>query len=295
MYNLFAYTKDPSRRIVRLILDGDVQKRLTEYLEKQVDLFNDGCEEIDFDGKYKPDEKERLVISSFDDIDNLAKAVAFPAQYPDAQEDETLLESIKAIFFGAQEHGSWCVYLQAFDRRRLITNSGFSIFHSGSVYKKLEGTGITLDTKVSAKLVGNRLSFRSFFYARQMFDLTSYYQEATDSDIEEFSNIQSVEINDVDLLVSISDSWVRRKLWLIRESKILEKVLPSDLKMIAAGFNVAVDFKTNDAGIEVLVVPDEKRSLKTLLRFLDEDYYTSPLSKTNFMTNSKVALKQEKP
>lgn len=219
---LFAYTKEPAARIVRFELDAQVQIDLAVYLQGQINNFNAGCEEIAFDGNYKPDSDECLYIPEFDDIDSLAEAVADPRRFPSVSEDEGLLESIKALFFGVEENGEWVVYLQAFDRRRLITTRGFSIFHSENVYKKLDGTGITIDNRVVAKLAGKRLSFRSFFYARQIFDLSSYYQDATDTDIAEFAQLDKVSVRNVDQLKQISDTWVRRRLWLVQQSKILE-------------------------------------------------------------------------
>lgn len=289
MIILFAYTKDPAQRVVRFELDAQLQIELTQYLQAQAREF-DGFDEITFDGKYKPDTDECLFISDFDDLDSLADAVADPLTVPLVSQSEGLLDSIKALFFGIQVNQSWVVYLQAFDRRRLISNKGFSIFHSGQVYKRLEGTGLTIDNRVVAKLDGKKLSFRSFFFARQIFDLSFYYQDATDTDITEFVNIEQVRVVDVDQFKEMSDSWVRRKLWLIQQSKILEKVPPADLQAAAREFKVKVEYETGPQGIEQLVIPSDKKSLKTLLRFLDEDYYTSPLSKTNFMTNSKVAL-----
>lgn len=290
MYNLFAYTRDPANRIVRFTLDRPVQDAMTAFLDQQVALFDQECEEVNFDGKYKPDAGEMLVISEFDDLDNLAHPIGAPLDVPVAEPNNTSFDSIRALFFGQPEaDGSISVYLQSFDRRRVISDTGFSIFHAQGVYKKIEGTGLTLDTKIAAKLNGNKLKFASFFHARQIFDLTSYYQEATDADIREFAGLNQVAVQDLDALIASSDSWIRRKLWLVRESQILERVQVNDIKAIAAEFNIPVEYEQFD-GEERLKLPAEKKALKTLLRFLDEDYYKSPLSKTNFVTNSKRAI-----
>nr|WP_319802936.1 Kiwa anti-phage protein KwaB-like domain-containing protein [Xanthomonas vasicola] len=164
------------------------------------------------------------------------------------------------------------------------------MFHSENVYKKLDGTGITIDNRVVAKLAGKRLSFRSFFYARQIFDLSSYYQDATDTDIAEFAQLDKVSVRNVDQLKQISDTWVRRRLWLVQQSKILETVDISDLIAAVAQFNLTINRAVDANGKELIVIPEDKRELKNLLRFLDDDYYTSPVSKNNYRTNSKVRL-----
>lgn len=142
---------------------------------------------------------------------------------------------------------------------------------------------------MTATLQDGALKFHSFHLLRQIFDLSAYYNEATDVDIQEFANSEIVAVQDADALVSISDTWVRMKLWLISQSQILQKIPVSDIKAVAAEFNINLS-TTNDGGEEKIVIPDTKKDLKTLLRFLDEDYYKSPLLQNHYMTNSKRPL-----
>ncbi len=285
--NLFAYSRDPGTRIIRFSVSQEVQAAMTAYLTDQMDIFNGFAEEVEFDGKYKPDAGEMLFINAFDSIDDLATPVLAPLNIPVVDSTVFSFDSIKALFFGRiLEDGSADVYFQNFDRRRLISDAGFSLYHSQGVYKKFEGTGLTLDTKIAAKLTGTKLQFSSFFSARQIFDMTSYFQEATDSDIQEFARLEQVVVPAINDLIEASDSWVRRKLWLVRESGILERVPPNEIRAAAAEFGIPVTYETV-GGADKLVLPTIRKDLKTLLRFLDDDYYKSPLSQTNYLTNSK--------
>ncbi len=64
------------------------------------------------------------------------------------------------------------------------------------------------------------------------------------------------------------------------------------MKAVATEFGIP--FTTvDDHGYEVICVPDNKSDLKKLLRFLDEDYYKSPLSKTHFVTSSKRVVEDQ--
>jgi hypothetical protein len=276
---------------VRFAVDQTIQAELTAYLEAQIVDFNESCdEEINFDGKYKPDPGEVLCIDAFDDLDNLAQSAVAPLNFPIADPANFSFDNIKALFVGVTEqNGSMTIYLQHFDRRRVISDAGFSIFHSQDVYKKIEGSGLTLDNKITAKLSGTKLCFFSFFHIRQMFDMSSYYAEATDADITEFAGMEQISVANLPDLILISDTWVRRKLWLIRESQILEKVSLTDMKAIAVEFQITIESEEIN-GQQKLRLPATKKELKTLLRFLDEDYYRSPLSKTNFISNSKRAV-----
>lgn len=62
------------------------------------------------------------------------------------------------------------------------------------------------------------------------------------------------------------------------------------MKPAAQEFNVPFNTITAAGGVEQLILPLQKAELKKVLRFLDEDYYKSPLSSTNFVTNSKRRL-----
>lgn len=288
MLNLFALTDDPTNRRVRFSLAQDVQTDLATLFTKQAADFSDhGQEEIQFDGKYKPDLGEILVINGFDDIDRLADAVANPLSVPEVQPTPDTFDAIKALFSGQIDaSGVVTVLVQHFDKKRVISTNGLSIFHSSNVYKKIEGIGLTIDSKITATIKNGTLKFHSFHLVRQVFDMSAYYKEATDSDINDFATLPCLAIGNVATLVANSDNWVRRKLWLISQSQILIKVPICDIKAIAAEFSVPIETEHSD-GVEKIKIPEAKRDLKTLLRFLDEDYYKSPLLQNRYITNSK--------
>lgn len=290
MLNLFALVRDPSARVQRFVLDSAVQAELTTYLEEQEKYFNSASAEISFDGKYKPDFGEVLVIDSFDDIDGLAAAIAAPMGVPEVDPSPDFFDQVSSLFSGRVEaNGSTTVLLQNFDRRRVLSTSGLSIFHSANVFKRIEGVGLTVDWKLAAVLNGNVLKFNSFHNARQIFDLSDYYIEATDADIKTFVAMDTVVVDEA-VLVDMADTWIRRKIALVQQSQILTKVPMVEIQAAAAGFGILLKL-TSVNGKDQLEFPETKAELKTLLRFLDEDYYESPLSKTHFISNSKRAAK----
>lgn len=288
LFNLFALTSDPELKILRFPLSQQVQQELTDYLKEQEANFNNSAqEEIAFDGKYKPDDGECLVIENYDDIDDLQEAVANPLSIPEISPDPTEFAMIKALFSGYKHSdGATVILLQNFERRKILSTKGISIFHSGNVYKKVDGIGVTVDAKLSAIIKGATLRFFSFHVARQIFDLTEYYKEATDADINEFAAIPVLRVPAVQQLIEMSDSWVRRKLVLVTQSGILDAVPVSVIQAAAAEFSIKL-VTAKEGNNDVIVPPGIKAELKKLLKFLDEDYYTSPLSARNYVSNSK--------
>ncbi|WP_448145415.1 Kiwa anti-phage protein KwaB-like domain-containing protein [Pseudomonas silesiensis] len=287
MLNLFALTNDPAKRIVKFNLSNPVQTDLTRYIKDQEATFDGAEQEIEFDGKYKPDPGEVLHIDNYDDIDDLKSAIENPLGVDEVEPTEEFFYEIKALFTGyTNPAGHIKVLVQNFDRRKIISTNGLSIFHSANVYKKIEGIGLTVDYKLAATLEEGHLKFFSFHAARQIFDLSEYYKVATDDDVKDFAALDIIKAASTEHLLELSDSWVRRKISLIQQSGILQNVPLNEMKAVAIEFNIP--FNTIIEGVtEVIVVPENKSDLKKLLRFLDEDYYKSPLSKTNFITNSK--------
>lgn len=286
MLNLFALTSNPAKRIVRFNLSSQVQSDLTAYMKAQERAFDEADQEVDFDGKYKPDPGEVLCISNYDDIDDLASAINNPLALDEVEPSEEFFGQIKALFTGYNYQGNLKILLQSFDRRKIISTNGLSIFHSANTYKKIEGIGLTVDHKLTAILEEGRLRFFSFHSARQIFDLSEYYKEATDDDVKEFIAADMIFSANPAGILEVSDSWVRRKILLIQQSGILQSIPINEMKAIALDFNIPFETMANEDG-EKLLLPEAKSDLKKLLRFLDEDYYKSPLSKTNFLSNSK--------
>jgi hypothetical protein len=86
--------------------------------------------------------------------------------------------------------------------------------------------------------------------------------------------------------IAMADSWIRRKITLVSQSKILDIVETKTIKDAAAQCNISVSTKVVDDR-EIIVLPTTKAELKKLLRFLDEDYFHSSLQNLAHMTNSK--------
>lgn len=287
MFTLFALLKDHNPRIMRFALDQNVQQELTDYIGLQEIEFRRGKVEIEFDGRYKPDEDEVLFIPRFDDVYGVRRAVQHPMEIPIVDPTPEVFGKITALFVGRSRAGATSVLLQNFDKRKVMSTDGFSLFHSRNVFKKIDGIGLTVDWKLSAILDEQKLSFLSFHNARQIFDLTSHYIEATNEDIQAFSQIPGVHVADMAQLISLSDGWIRRKFAMVQQSGVFEKVTAAEMLVAAREFRIPLNFQLDGAGASVLHLPLNKKELKDLLRFLDEDFYKSSLLKTHYVTNSK--------
>ena len=282
--NLFALTSVPGDRIIRFPLSQDLQEEIQGVFADQLNAFlSEIEEEIPFDGRYVPEQDQLLVINEFVDVDGMLDAVANPLAIEQFNPQAHSLEHVKALFTGIQENGNFKVLIQQFENRRLIATKGLAIFFSGNTFQKMHDAGLTLDSKLLAVLEGTTIKFQSFHFLRRVFDLSDYFNEATNDEVNAFATHDKLFVNDVNAFIENASPLVRKKIALIRQSGVLDNFTPEQIVAAAQTFNLA--FETTDDGR--IVLPNNKTDLRRLLRFLDEDYYESPLSQTHFVTNSK--------
>ncbi len=285
--NLFAISEND---VWRLPLTAPVQAEIGAMFKNQEEFFDASypvC--IPFDGKYKPDDFECLSIANFSGAARMYAALNSPLEIQEIPASAEVLVRIKALFTGYEHEGDMRIPVQRFDQRQVLSSRGLSIFHSSDVFKKIEGPGITLDSRLCALIKNGELRFRSFHVMRQVFDnVAQYYVEATDADIDLFAASSCLSVNSIELK-NVADTWVRRKITLVSASDILARVPVPLLVTIARDFGI--NLLTEQNGSEQrLIVPTQRSELLGFLRFLDEDYYKSPVSEARYLTNSKRRL-----
>jgi hypothetical protein len=275
----------PQTALLRLA--QDVQKELTALFVVQRQAFRDpGAELVEYDARYTPDADELLYVSGFVLPEAVKTALANPIGQDPLPFGEDSLVRIRAIFTGVWNESEKWVAIQAFDRRRLISTRGFSLIHAGGTFVRLHEPGLTIDTKLTAVVEDDRLIFRSFDAARRLFDLTEYFREATADDLEKLAAHPRIHIADPAGFYAAADTWTRKKVALVAQSNVLNKCTPHDAARAAKKYGVTLPIQRIN-GKEKVIFPTAKKEIKIVLRFLDEDYFTSVLTSTRFVTNSK--------
>src|SRR5690606_17818879 len=182
---------------------------------------------------------------------------------------------------------------QVFDAGKLLKR-GFTLIGSGDTYKKLEEPGLMLQDKLTAHFHNGILYFSSYHNTKRFLDLADYYREATDTDLDDFATTDLFAFEDKVGFKEQADSIIRKKIALLQKNEVLKDITVTDIQTVANNFNAElpeehhITITVNDDG--KLVIPEDKKQLKELIRFLDEDYVTAPLTKRKCLTNSKQYL-----
>lgn len=271
-----------------LLSDGSIRKVLlaNEVVQDVVELWepsyarfiSDEITEVAFNGSYKPDKEEVMYVTMelpacFADIPNNTNnynEIAIPG------------DSIKTVCL--YHNGSY--YFQNFMNNYIVKASNIALFWSNDTFKKFEEQkAFTIEETVNAIYHDGKLYFRSYASARRIFDLTAFYTEATNADIDNVLGNNVFLGTDCEWMKENSDSVMRKQIKSIKDSRIL------------AGLNVTTkSFRSwaKKAGIPEgvyntgnLVFPKNKKECKVILSFLNDDIFEGHFTKSIYLSNSK--------
>ncbi len=289
--NLFALLDDEQTPIRRIPLTQGFQQELGTFFNEQQQTFTADKQIIEFTGSYNVDSGEIFQIENYPLPVAISNALSNPLNNP-VLDLNTETHRIKALFTGNWTDQQQQVNFQVFDAGKLLSK-GWTLIGSGNTYKKLEEPGLVLQDKLTAHYVNGNLLFVSYHNTKRFLDLNDYYTAATDTDLDSFSENDLFEFEDQDTFKGNADSIIRKKIKMLQKNNVLDNLSINDIKTVAKDLNqnVAEEHQINiETSNGKLVIPKDKKQLKKLIRFLDEDYVTAPLTKRRCLTNSKQYL-----
>lgn len=277
--------------VCKLELEGETQAAICNTFSNAVEDLIAEKEKVMFDGSYKPHEDEFLAIENFQLQDDIKDAVRDPIGVAAYQKVDEEFPEIRAIFVGEREEigdaEKFTVAFQRFRKDQYISTKWYNLFFENDTFFQEKRFGISISDTVDCYFTDGQLQFISYFFARQVFDLSEYYRSATDHEVQSFSANDKLSIENPAVFQSMANSWIRRKIAMINDSGVLENYTASKIKSLAkaAGIEITVDNKK-------VVIPSDKEKVKIILGFLDEEAYKGPFSQTTYLANSKRKIQQ---
>jgi len=290
--NLFALIDDDITPVRRIPLTAALNNELAQLFAGQRAALLEDKQPIAFTGSYNVDEGEIFTIANYPLPPAISKAIGNPLTHP-VLDLNAETHRIKALFSGTWSAASKTVNFQVFDAGKLLKR-GFTLIGSGDTYKKLEEPGLMLQDKLTAYYKNGTLFFNSYHNTKRFLDLANYYREATDTDLDDFAATELFAFEDEAGFKKQADTIIRKKIALLQKNEVLKNITVIDIQTVANNFNTelpkehCITITVNEDG--KLIIPEDKRRLKELIRFLDEDYVTAPLTKRKCLTNSKQYL-----
>jgi hypothetical protein len=289
---LFALMNDQvSTPVYRIELDNAASTTVTGiFLQQKSHFETHYSSKINFCAGYNPSYSECFELDQFTDSALLIDAVTRSTAIPVLDPSQVGIEHIKALFVGVSSpQNNNVIAIQTFNKKQILDTSKSFIMNlvgSRNTFSKASSAGFNIDDKLVAVINGNKIYFKSFFKLRSIFDMSKYFQEATDDDLDDFVQHSRFSLPQGFDLKVVADTVIRSKVTLINKSGTLNNQNLTTLKNAAQKINFPL--QTNlVSGVEKILMPSTKKEIKALLDFLDEDIFTSEISQQVFKSNSK--------
>ena len=197
---------------------------------------------------------------------------------------------ISALFMGEilQENNIPHIRIafQKFQKSQYIARGKHLFVFRDNVYQNAGENGISIPSEYLTAIYNNgSLKFISSFYANQIFSLVEYFKVATQEEVDQFANMDCIDISDANIFnKNVEVKWYRKRIAFIRENGILQHNTPVDIKIAGQDLGIEIEVVNNK-----IVLPNEKTKLKELFAFLAEDTYKGVFTKKIYNTNSKIS------
>jgi len=280
--NLFAIVEHNNEDVIyRIPLSQEVQIEINTQFTELVNGFFYEKEIISFDGNYNPGNDELFEIQGYPMNQDIIDSATNNLNY-EILDIINLEGKIKAIYATHEYNGNIRIYFQVFDARKIIANKGIPLFNNNGTYSRFENKGIVITNNLTIVYRNGNIYFKSYFNARRVVPLSDYYVEATNEDVEQFSSVGIFNFEDQAGFIEDLNSNLRKKIKSIQQRGILDNISIQDLQNQAN--QLGLEFTFNNGQISV---PRDKDYVKKLIKFLDEDYFITPLTNRVCVTNSK--------
>ena len=272
--------------LYRLEVDADTQKEICLSFDSAVDDLLSEKTKISFDGSYKPHNDEFLAIENFQLSDAIKDAIRDPLGVPAYKKENDEFYEIKAIFVGkrteTEDAERFQVAFQRFRKEQYITTNWVNLFFTRDTFRREKNFGISISDTADCYYTEGELQFSSFYFARQIFDLSEYYRSATDQEVQSFTTSDKLSFEDTEAFKNTANTWIRRKIAMINDSGVLVNYKASEIKKLAKDAGITIEIENKK-----VVIPNDKEQIKVILGFLDEEAYKGPFSQNTFLANSK--------
>lgn len=123
----------------------------------------------------------------------------------------------------------------------------------------------------------------------RLFDLREYHRLTVTLEVAAFTQIEALRFENVESFSSMANTYIRRKIALINDSKVLSKHSAREIRSKAR--NLGIDVRVQDKRI---VISSGEATVMEVLAFLDEEAYRGPFTNDMLIVNSKRVLRRMK-
>ncbi len=280
---LLAVHRDEERSVSRISLATRALDRVWSSLDEATARFKKLSKQKYAPG-FSPEEGDVLDLK-FDlpqTLDRCKKSV--PQNVPLLTETKLEEWPLAALVF--LDSGESATYrFQAIDSRNMLAPDHNVVFFNPNGFELSSETGIALSERVDAIHENGHLYFLSELTVNRFLDISEFFREATDQEIERIFADKMFAPVDLSALKKVANTNVRRKLRAVMKRGTVPtvKAILEIAKRIGAEVEVAKG---------AVVVPTDSKRLTTFARILNDDFLeTMDDRKKLYMSSSKRPIR----
>jgi Domain of unknown function (DUF4868) len=285
LYALCRTADDAPLRTRRISITNEVQGEVTGLFEAQAIQFLEGVtDEVAFGSDWRLDPEEIFSTDLPPDAAGvLASLTGNPMALQQVNSQQFAAEGIRALATVNGAGPNARVFIQRFTAQQMLQRR-YTFMLDGNTFNRMTAPAFTLENNLVAILEDGKLKFKSFPNVKRIFSLTHIYQEATDQQIDDFCAHQSLAVSNIAAFKVQADQTSRKLIHAITQSGILDTNIA---EIVAKANLMGLVLNAADGKIQM---PQDKKTMKLVLRFLDDGIYKAPLTDRTYMTNSKRQL-----
>ena len=288
LFNFFAITGEADEDSVRILsLNQNLQRALSVKFWELYQEFMSYEEEVEFDGGYRPGSNEILVIPDFTLPEHVAETLGSTLGQDTLSESDLNDNSLRLKgIFGVPQGKAKSILVQGLTNGHRLTRSKVNMMLMGNTFTLIEHPGVIIQENLSAVYNRKNLYFRAFGKVKTFLDVSEFYTEATDQQIDDLFKKNPITVEDRGEFDAQTDSFIRKKIYGIVKKETLADFTPKLIKSTAQKYGISLTVK-KVRNKDMITLPSDKKELKIALRFLDEDILESQLSSKVYVSNSK--------
>lgn len=278
--NLIALCGKPGKITLKLVpMDHKLQTSVSQLFLDQESDFRRSCHEKSFNQNWIIDNDEIATV-----LEPTNLTIFDSIRRDDVSTMEPILnaskDQIKALAMFFTDESESRILIQGFTKRQLLQRK-FALFLDRGSYTGITSNGLILNNKLVCIIEAGVIKFKNLKSLGGFLDTSHYLKEASDSDLTLFVKNALFEEPDESNFCDIADSIIRQKIRNILDRDVLSHVCVSTIQERAKLASVSVEVNH-----QRIVLPKDRKRLKELVKFLNDERYVGPVSEKSMITNS---------
>jgi hypothetical protein len=278
MSQFYALMPDNTVKYI-LLKEEIIQDVKNKFIEGASKFKPEGVDEDEFNGDILARNGENITFVNYILPENFKR---IPDNQADMSEFNIEEDMPKSIFWYENEK----YFFQVFNRRNLLQRKTILKIEYGNTFSKMSESAFIIEDKINAIYENGKLYFQNYVSANQIFSLVDFVTEATNSEIDIFSENDSLVVN-AERVKEIGNIKTRRLIKVLSQNNNVATFMSKAFRTRTSLLKKHGVNATIDADGKIVLPTNKVTELNRVLEFLNEDIFRGAITDSLYRSNSK--------